>query len=57
MYIDDLGSVTLDSPDHEKAWRMVTSSIEAEYILLSYPGRIDAPTLPAIAVFDKLVKK
>jgi hypothetical protein len=57
MYIGDLGSATLDSPNHEKAWRMVTSSIEAEYILLSYPGPVDAPTLPAIAAFDKLVEK
>jgi hypothetical protein len=36
---------------------MVTSSIEAEYILLGYPGPIDAPTLPAIAAFDKVVEK
>jgi hypothetical protein len=57
MYIDDLGLVTLDSPNHQKAWKMVASSIEAEYLLLSYPGPIEVPTLPAIAVFDRLVEK
>jgi hypothetical protein len=57
MYIDDLGLATLDSPNHHKAWKMVASSIEAEYLLLSYPGPIEAPTLPAIAAFDKLVEQ
>jgi hypothetical protein len=58
MYIDNLGSATLDGPNHHKAWKMVASSIEAEYLLLSYPGPIEAPTLPAIAaLFDKLIEK
>jgi hypothetical protein len=57
MYIDDLGSATLDSLNHHKAWKMVASSIKAEYLLLSYPGPMEAPTLPAIAAFDKLFKK
>jgi hypothetical protein len=56
MYIDDSGSATLDSPNHNKAWKIVASSIEVECLLLSYPGPIEAPTLPAIAAFDKLVE-
>jgi hypothetical protein len=48
---------THDSPNHHKAWKMVASSIEAKYLLLSYPGPIKAPTLPAIAALNKLVEK
>jgi hypothetical protein len=58
IYTDDfLGSATLDSPNHQKACKMVASSIKAKYLLLSYPGPIEAPMLPAIAAFDKLVEK
>jgi hypothetical protein len=36
MCIDDLGSATPASRNHEKAWRMVTSSIkQAKHVLLS----------------------
>ena len=55
MFVDDLLSATPRSKgDTDK---LLASSIEAVYILIGYPGPIQAPLLPPTMAWDKMVDR
>jgi hypothetical protein len=55
MFVDDLLSACVRDTDVIK--RMVCASVEALYILLSYPGNINNPELPAAIAIDKFLDR
>jgi hypothetical protein len=55
MFVDDLLSAIIHKAKDIN--RLATSSIEAIYVLLGYPGPIEKPTIPAAAAWDKMVDR
>jgi hypothetical protein len=56
MYVDDGQSAVLAN-DPTAIHTLITSSVEAAYILLGYPGPIQQPTIPATMSWDKMVDR
>jgi hypothetical protein len=56
MYVDDgLSALPADEPNGVN--RLVTASVESAYLLLGYPGPIQAPEIPATMSWDKMVDR
>ena len=55
MFVDNLLSACVR--DSETIKRMVCASVEALHILLSYPGKIENPELPAAIAIDKFLDR
>jgi hypothetical protein len=55
MFVDDALSACLQ--DTETIKRMICASVEALYMLLSYPGDITTPNLPATIAIDKFLDR
>jgi hypothetical protein len=56
MFVDDL-LISTCVRDTDKIKQMVCASVEALYILLSYPGNINNPELPAAIAIDKCLDR
>jgi hypothetical protein len=53
MFVDDALSACLQ--DKKTIQQMVCASAKAVYLLLSYPGNIESPSLPATIAIDKFL--
>jgi hypothetical protein len=56
MYVDD-GLSALPAEEPNGVNRLVTASVESAYLLLGYPGPIQAPDIPATMSWDKMVDR
>jgi hypothetical protein len=56
MYVDN-GMSILPSDEPNRVNHLITASAESAYLLLGYPGPIQAPEMPATMSWDKMVNR